>query len=82
MIASRRLSRAAGMVAVLCTFVGLIGSASAEDWAAVEAAAKKEGTVTYYGTGNASLNVVVGLFEKKYGIRVLKLEGRPSEVQE
>jgi iron(III) transport system substrate-binding protein len=53
------------------------------DWDAIAAAARKEGGVTLStGLESPVLRVILQNFEKKYGVPVNSLIGRPSEVRE
>jgi iron(III) transport system substrate-binding protein len=60
------------------------GAQSPDDWNAVIAAAKKEGTVTFY-TGELGLACATPRmrdFEARYGIKVERLEGRATELDQ
>jgi iron(III) transport system substrate-binding protein len=57
---------------------------SSADWDKIVAAAKAEGTVTFYTglPGNASTKKIGAAFEKKYGIHMDVLELRATELRE
>ena len=69
----------ASLLAAGAGLFGLVSVAVAqdEDWAKVEAAAKKEGTLVFYNAQAGWVEPVEAAkaFEKKYGIRVDMLEG-------
>ncbi len=62
----------------------LPGAAQPADWDKVVAAAKAEGSVTFYTglPGNPSTKKIAEAFEKKHGIRVDALEMRATELRE
>ena len=62
----------------------VLASARADDWDAVVAAAKKEGSVVVYnaGLGVPLYEAVARDFEKTYGIKVESINGRGSEITE
>jgi iron(III) transport system substrate-binding protein len=74
------------MLAVAASAVGLATAAVAqEDWAAVEAAAKEEGTLVFYNAQQGWTQPIAAAegFEAKYGIRVDMLHGlRGAEMME
>ncbi|MGZ3411507.1 MAG: ABC transporter substrate-binding protein [Rhizomicrobium sp.] len=78
--------RLATLVAVgLAACIALPASAqSPADWDNIVAAAKKEGSVTFYTglPGNPSTKKIGAAFEKKYGIRMDVLELRATELRE
>jgi len=54
-----------------------------EAWDDVVAAAKREGSVVFYvGTIGIGPRALIGAFEKKYGIPVTLLHGRPTAIRE
>jgi len=70
-----------------CILAGLTLPAVAQapaDWDAVVAAAKKEGSVTFYTglPGNPTTRKIGDAFQKKYGIRMEVLELRATELRE
>ena len=56
--------------------------AQESDWAAVVAAAKKEGKVVFYNAAIGFPESVPRLFQQKYGIEVLRVDGRAPEIRE
>lgn len=79
----RRISQA--LIACAAMLAALPATAQAPaDWDKVIAAAKQEGTVTFYTglPGNPSTKKVADAFEAKYGIRVNALEMRATELRE
>jgi iron(III) transport system substrate-binding protein len=78
-----RLSSLLVICAALC--LALPASAQApDDWDKVVAAARQEGSVTFYTglPGNPSTKKIAEAFEKKYGIRMDALEMRATELRE
>ena len=74
----------AALAAVLTGgLAGRAGAATADDWDAVVAAAKKEGKVTIYnGTNFPIVRKIADKFRAKYGIAAEVLDGRASEINE
>jgi len=83
---NRHIVAAAGTIAAVLALATLT-SARAQgvdpEWQKIIDAAKKEGTLTYYnGTPSAPTDAVAAAFEKKYGIRVDRVNARANEIRE
>ena len=57
-------------------------SAQDADWSSVIAAAKKEGQVVFYNGSVGLPESISKLFQQKYGIEVLRVDGRATEIRE
>ena len=77
-----RVLRACVIVSAAVLLAGPV--AAQDDWAAVEAAAKKEGRLVVYSAyvGAPSSRAIIKAFEAKFGIPVDLLEARASEIRE
>ena len=80
MAVSTRIRAALAVLSVLSW--PLAAHAQSDNWDDVVARAKQEGTVTLYSLVPGTLQKPLKMFEETTGIRVIYLEGRPSEVTE